>query len=122
MLARLTGGISPVVLLLAYTDWFSHLAASPQRQVEISQEAVQDAKRFFESVQHFFKPDQGPWSLIKPQSQDRRFARPDWEKIAVQPARASFSAGRARVAHRLKRLTMRHLGLALVNSKELLLF
>jgi polyhydroxyalkanoate synthase len=79
MLARLTGGISPVALLLAYTDWLSHLAASPQRQVEISQEAVRDAKRLFESAQHFFKPDQGPWSLIKPQAQDRRFARPEWE-------------------------------------------
>jgi polyhydroxyalkanoate synthase len=78
-LARLTGGISPVALLLAYTDWLSHLAASPQRQVEISQEAIQDARRLFESAQQYFKPDQGPWSLIKPQPQDRRFARPEWE-------------------------------------------
>ena len=44
MLARLTGGISPVALLLAYTDWLSHLASSPQRQIEISQAAVRDAK------------------------------------------------------------------------------
>jgi poly[(R)-3-hydroxyalkanoate] polymerase subunit PhaC len=79
MLARLTGGISPVALLLAYTDWLSHLAASPQRQIEISQEAVQDAKRLIESAQQYPKPDQGPWSLIKPQPQDRRFARPEWE-------------------------------------------
>ena len=28
-LARLSGGISPIALLLAYTDWLSHLAASP---------------------------------------------------------------------------------------------
>ena len=40
MLARLSGGISPAALLLAYTDWLSHLAAAPQRQIEISQEAV----------------------------------------------------------------------------------
>jgi polyhydroxyalkanoate synthase len=79
MLARLTGGISPVALLLAYTDGLSHLAASPQRQIEISQEAVQDAKRLIESAQQYLKPDQGPWSLIKPQPQDRRFARPEWE-------------------------------------------
>jgi polyhydroxyalkanoate synthase subunit PhaC len=79
MLARLTGGISPVALLLAYTDWLSHLAASPQRQIEISQEAVQNANRLIESAQQYLKPDQGPWSLIKPQPQDRRFARPEWE-------------------------------------------
>ncbi len=76
MLARMTGGISPVALLLAYTDWLSHLAASPQRQVEISQEAVQDGKRLLESS---IKANQVPWSLIKPQPQDRRFAEPEWE-------------------------------------------
>ena len=65
MLARLTGGISPVALLLAYTDWLSHLAASPQRQVEISQEAIQNAKRLFEIARYYFTPDQGPWSLIE---------------------------------------------------------
>src|SRR6187402_1201420 len=40
MLARLSGGISPAALLLAYTDWLSHLASSPQRQIEISQDAL----------------------------------------------------------------------------------
>ena len=29
MLARLTGGISPVALSLAFIDWASHLAAAP---------------------------------------------------------------------------------------------
>jgi len=79
MLARMTGGISPVALLLAYTDWLSHLAASPRRQVEISQEAVQDAKRLLESS---IKANQVPWSLIKPQfardsscSESRKAAR-----------------------------------------------
>ena len=79
MLARLSGGISPAALLLAYTDWLSHLASSPQRQIEISQDALVEAKRFLEAMQHFYSPGQGPWSLIKPQAQDRRFDRPEWE-------------------------------------------
>jgi len=79
MLARLTGGISPAALLLAYADWLSHLASSPQRQIEISQDALVEAKRLFEAAQNFHSPGQGPWSLIKPQAQDRRFARPEWE-------------------------------------------
>ena len=79
MLARLTGGISPVALSLAYIDWASHLAAAPQRRMEIVQDALQNAGRFFETALHFFSPDQGPWSLIKPQPQDRRFAKPEWE-------------------------------------------
>ena len=80
MLARLSGGISPTALLLAYTDWLSHLAASPQRRLEIAQEGLIDAERLFEAAQRFFSPGQGPWSLIKPQPQDRRFGRPEWEQ------------------------------------------
>src|SRR5258705_3858238 len=79
MLARLSGGISPAALLLAYLDWLSHLASSPQRQIEIAQDALVDTRRFFEASQRFFSPRQGPWSLIKPQPQDKRFGRPEWE-------------------------------------------
>jgi polyhydroxyalkanoate synthase len=80
MLAHLSGGISPAALLLAYTDWLSHLATSPQRQLEISQEALLEAKRVSDAAQHISSPGQGPWSLIKPQVQDRRFSRTEWEK------------------------------------------
>jgi polyhydroxyalkanoate synthase len=79
MLARLSGGISPAALLLAYADWLSHLTSSPQRQIEISQEALVDAKRIFDAARNFFSPGQGAWSLIKPQAQDRRFGQPEWE-------------------------------------------
>jgi polyhydroxyalkanoate synthase subunit PhaC len=78
-LASLTGGISPVALSLAYIDWASHLAAAPQRQIEIAQDALRSARQFFESASHFFSPGQGPWSLIKPAPQDKRFARQEWE-------------------------------------------
>jgi polyhydroxyalkanoate synthase subunit PhaC len=81
MLARLSGGISPTALVLAYTDWLSHLAASPQRRLEIAQEGIIDTKRFVEAAQRFFSPGQGPWSLIKPQPQDKRFGRPEWEQL-----------------------------------------
>ena len=79
MLARLTGGISPVALSLAYIDWASHLATAPQRRMEIAQDALRSASQFVESALHYFSPGQGPWSLIKPKPQDRRFAEPEWE-------------------------------------------
>jgi polyhydroxyalkanoate synthase subunit PhaC len=79
MVARLSGGISPVALALAYTDWLSHLAASPQRQIEISQQTLVDAGRILEAARHVFSAAQAPWSLIKPQAQDRRFDRPEWQ-------------------------------------------
>ncbi len=80
MLARLTGGISPIALSLAYIDWAWHLAAAPQRQMEISDSAWRNARQFLEHAAHWFTPGHEPWSLIKPQSQDRRFADPEWER------------------------------------------
>jgi polyhydroxyalkanoate synthase subunit PhaC len=79
MLARLTGGISPVALSLAYIDWASHLAAAPQQQMQIAQDAWRSAGQFVEAALHYFSPSQRPWSLIKPQPQDRRFIKPEWE-------------------------------------------
>jgi polyhydroxyalkanoate synthase len=93
MLARLSGGISPAALLLAYTDWLSHLASSPQRRIEIAQEALIDTKRFFEAAQRFFSPGQGPWSLIKPQAQDKRFGRPEWEQPPFNLMAQAFLLG-----------------------------
>ena len=78
-LARLSGGLSPIALSLAYTDWFSHLAASPQRQLEIWQDAARDGARLFQAGQHLLAAGQEPWSLIRPQAPDRRFAQPAWE-------------------------------------------
>nr|WP_249779873.1 alpha/beta fold hydrolase [Bradyrhizobium sediminis] len=79
MLARLTGGISPVALSLAFIDWATHLAAAPQRQMDISQEALQTARQLFGSSLHFFSSNL-QWALIKPKPQDRRFAAPEWER------------------------------------------
>jgi polyhydroxyalkanoate synthase subunit PhaC len=79
MAARLTGGISPVALSLAFIDWAAHLAAAPQRQMEIAEEGLRNASKFFDTALHYLSSGQGPWSLIKPQPQDRRFARPEWE-------------------------------------------
>jgi polyhydroxyalkanoate synthase subunit PhaC len=78
-LARFTGGISPVALSLAYIDWAWHLMAAPQRQMDIAQDAMRDARSFLDAAMHFASPDQKPWSRIRPQPQDRRFAGPEWE-------------------------------------------
>jgi polyhydroxyalkanoate synthase len=93
MLARLSGGISPAALLLAYADWMLHLASSPQRRIEIGQRALVDAKRLLEATERFFLPGQGPWSLIKPQPKDRRFSRPEWEQPAFNLMAQAFLLG-----------------------------
>ncbi|RXG97766.1 PHA/PHB synthase family protein [Bradyrhizobium zhanjiangense] len=77
MLARFTGGISPMALSLAWLDWSSHLAAAPQRQMEISRNVLRDTGRLLEAVAH--ATSQKPWSVIQPQGRDRRFRQPQWE-------------------------------------------
>jgi poly[(R)-3-hydroxyalkanoate] polymerase subunit PhaC len=79
MLAHLTSGISPVALSLAYIDWTMHLAAAPERQLEIFQDGCRNATQLLESAVHWFAPGNAPWSLIKPPPHDRRFDDPTWE-------------------------------------------
>ena len=80
MVAGLTGGISPVALTLAYIDWAAHLAAAPQRQLAIAQDALRSTNEFFQLERHCLSPGQ-PWALIKPQPQDHRFSDPEWERV-----------------------------------------
>ena len=77
MLARFTGGISPVALSLAWLDWSAHLAAAPQRQMEISRNVLRDTGRFLEAAAHAMM--RKPWSVIEPQGRDRRFKDRQWE-------------------------------------------
>ncbi|WP_456622695.1 MULTISPECIES: PHA/PHB synthase family protein [unclassified Bradyrhizobium] len=93
MLARLTGGISPLALWLAYLDWGSHLAAAPQRQLEKARTVVRDTGRYLDAVAHVAAPGQNPWSVIKPQAQDRRFAAPSWESPPFNLLAQSFLLG-----------------------------
>ncbi|MBB4361414.1 polyhydroxyalkanoate synthase [Bradyrhizobium sp. CIR18] len=79
MLARFTGGISPLALSRAWLDWSSHLAAAPQRQMEIVRSILRDTGRLAEAAAHAASPEQKPWSVIQPQGRDRRFSGPQWE-------------------------------------------
>ncbi|OPY97943.1 poly-beta-hydroxybutyrate polymerase [Bradyrhizobium sacchari] len=77
MLARFTGGISPVALSLAWLDWGAHLAAAPQRQMEIFRNVLRDSGQLLEAAVH--ATSQKPWSVIEPQGRDRRFKDRQWE-------------------------------------------
>jgi polyhydroxyalkanoate synthase len=78
VLARLTGGISPAALSMAYLDWACHLAAAPQRQIEIAHGAWHAARQVAERSLHFADLNRAPWDLIKPQASDHRFSKPQW--------------------------------------------
>src|ERR1044072_308423 len=63
MLARFTGGISPAALSLAWLDWSPHLAAAPQRQMEVLGDGLADAGRFMQAAAHATSRE--PWSVIR---------------------------------------------------------
>ncbi|MBB5049607.1 polyhydroxyalkanoate synthase [Rhodopseudomonas rhenobacensis] len=75
-LARLTGGISPAALRLAYIDWLLHLLSAPARRLDIAQAAMQAAGQFAVAAAELPKT---PWASIKPPPGDRRFTGPGWE-------------------------------------------
>ncbi len=78
--ARVTGGISPAAMMLAYLDWAVHLANSPGKQGQLVEKAMRKSITFLTHVERLLagKKD-GP--CIKPLPQDRRFDAPDWQHL-----------------------------------------
>jgi polyhydroxyalkanoate synthase len=93
MLARLTGGLSPLALSLAYLDWAAHLATAPQRRMEMAQNAVRDAGRILDAMAHAASPERTPWSVIRPPERDRRFTEPQWETAPFNLLAQAFLLG-----------------------------
>ena len=76
--ARLTGGLSPAAVALAFADWQLHLVSSPAKCASLAGKAIQHATDFV----HALAPRHAmfrPWSAIKPSANDRRFTGRDWE-------------------------------------------
>jgi polyhydroxyalkanoate synthase len=70
--ARLTSGLSPVGLWLAYADWALNLANAPFRRTELAGTAITQGRRMLEAAagQH----------VVDPLPQDRRFRDPAWQQ------------------------------------------
>ena len=77
--ARLTAGLSPSALFQAYTDWAQHLLFSPDKQLELAEEAVRNWMQFLEYC---------PKASINPNCEacvelapnDKRFAGDAWRR------------------------------------------
>ena len=77
-LGRATSAISPSSLLLAYTDWLSHLALSPAKQTELMQKAWRKLARLALYLPHALSEGEPP--CIEPLEQDRRFRHGEWRQ------------------------------------------
>ncbi|MGE5649269.1 MAG: PHA/PHB synthase family protein, partial [Bacillota bacterium] len=76
---RLSGGLSPVSLALAYADWALHLAESPGKWQRLAEKAVRKAARFNIYAAHVLNNAQTE-PCIEPLPQDRRFRNEAWRR------------------------------------------
>jgi polyhydroxyalkanoate synthase len=79
-IGRLTGGVSPAALSLAYTDWVQHLIASPDKQLELAHAAAVNLMCFIgEAAKEAMplKSEDAPGVLV---DGDKRFNQEGWRR------------------------------------------
>jgi polyhydroxyalkanoate synthase len=89
-LARLTLGLSPAALALAYMDWATHLAFSPGKQAQLMGKAIRKWARLGNyAVSCCAHAGRGA-GCIEPLPQDRRFAAEEWQGWPYNMVQQSF--------------------------------
>jgi polyhydroxyalkanoate synthase len=78
-LAKVTGGISPISLMLAGVDWWAHLLLSPSTQLMLGQSLVQKSAQFGDYTMKALSGADTP-RLITPAPADHRFAGDGWQQ------------------------------------------
>ncbi len=77
-MGRLTAGISPAALNLAYLDWLAHFLTSPGKQTELGIRAWRKLGRF--ALYAAMSGSGGCEPCIEPLPQDRRFSDARWSQ------------------------------------------
>ncbi|WP_226886829.1 PHA/PHB synthase family protein [Nisaea nitritireducens] len=88
-LARLTLGISPAGLATSYFNWFSHLALSPGKHMELVEKAARKAARIMIHAGTAGMNAEAP-PCIEPLPQDRRFSGEAWKQWPFNMISQSF--------------------------------
>ena len=88
--ARLTGGLSPAALALAYVDWAMHLAAAPGKRTQLAEKAVRKSMRLFAYACRCALWDDQSTPCIEPLPQDRRFTGEQWQQFPFNLVYQSF--------------------------------
>ena len=88
-MGRLTAGLSPAALALAYADWALHFAGAPGKQAQLVEKAVRKAIRLaIYAVQQASEPETPP--CIEPLPQDHRFRDAAWQRWPFNMIYQSF--------------------------------
>ncbi len=79
LVAKQTGGMSPLALWLAYLDWALHLAASPGKQWELGEKTQIALARLQHYAMNCVMRDDSAQACITPSANDKRFAADAWQ-------------------------------------------
>lgn len=88
-LGRMTGGLSPASLILAYTDWALHLAAMPARQQQLVMDALEKFSRFQQYCQRTAMGTECR-DCIKAEDKDHRFEDETWQSFPFNACAQGF--------------------------------
>lgn len=89
--ARLSSSLSPISIVLAWTDWASHLLASPGKQLSLVQSAGQETAALGRyAIGCAATSAEGQACLIEAPETDRRFADPAWRQWPFNLLHQSF--------------------------------
>jgi polyhydroxyalkanoate synthase subunit PhaC len=88
-LGRMTLGLSPAALMLAYLDWLAHLSISPAKQAEMAEKALKKATRFGLYASRVLVSGDTP-PVIEPLPQDRRWRDEAWQRWPFNLIQQSF--------------------------------
>lgn len=90
---KITAGISPTSMMLAYIDWAIHLANSPGKQGELIKKAMKKNSRFLSYVVKCLTHlgnDVDNQRCIEPLPQDKRFESDAWKRLPFSLYAQSF--------------------------------
>ncbi len=80
-MARLSFGLSPAALAVAWADWAAHLAVSPGKQMHLLEKAWRKQSRLWQyAMRCALTQDGSPEPCIEPLVQDKRFRGDAWQK------------------------------------------
>jgi polyhydroxyalkanoate synthase subunit PhaC len=89
-IARLTSGLSPAALALAWLDWASHLAVAPGKRIELAELAAAQSIRLLEYASRCRFTGDPPARCIEPLPQDHRFSGPEWQQYPFNLIHQAF--------------------------------
>jgi polyhydroxyalkanoate synthase subunit PhaC len=89
-MARLTAGLSPAALALAWLDWASHLAAAPGKRIALAELAARQLVRLLEYASRCRFAGDPPAHCIEPLPQDHRFSGQEWQQYPFNLIHQSF--------------------------------